>query len=435
VVVLGLVLMAPIIMIAVLISERHERRDAAVAEVSGKWGNAQTLTGPALVLPYAIRRIETTDKGPGAHVDSRKAIFLPRRLSVSGRIQSESRSRGIFSVAVYQSDLTFDGEFERPNLADLGIDASSVDWARAHIAVGITDVRAVRDEPTLTWDGKTVRFQPGTNGFMEAASGIHALVAAEPDRPAYKFSFALPLNGSVGLYVAPFAEDTVVQLTSNSPFPNFQGNWLPAERTVKADGFDARWRVSYLGRNYPQSWISGPDLRSVIAASRFGVEMNEPVDHYRMADRSVKYAGLFILLTFAFAWLIEILSGVRVHPIQYLMLGGALCVFYLLELSLSEHLQFPLAYALASVAVIAMLTAYSRVIFRRGTRAVLIGSGVAALYGYLFVLLTNEDAALLAGSIGLFVILAAIMFVTRKVDWYGGQASYDVGRYAGSEPR
>lgn len=435
VVVLGLVLMIPIIMIAFLISERHERRDSAVAEVSGKWGNAQTLTGPALVLPYTIRRV-ATDKGQQVvHTETRNGIFLPRRLSVSGKIASESRSRGIFSISVYQTDLTLEGDFGAPNLSELGIDPSSVDWARAKIAIGITDVRALRAQPVLMWTGTKQIFLPGTGGFEEGGSGIHAIVPAAADRTEYSFSFPLSLNGSVGFYVEPFAEDTTVQLSSNSPFPNFQGNWLPVDRTVRLDGFDARWRVSYLGRDYPQSWISGSEFRKNIAASRFGVEMTDPVDHYRMADRSVKYAGLFILLTFAFAWLIEILSGVRVHPIQYLMLGGALCIFYLLELSLSEHLQFPIAYAIACGAIVGMLTLYSRIIFGRSSHAALIGSGVAGLYGYLFVLLTNEDAALLVGSIGLFVILGGIMFVTRKVDWYASGASYDVGRYAGSEPR
>src|SRR5262249_7666935 len=161
--------------------------------------------------------------------------------------------------------------------------------------------------------------------------------------------------------------------------------------------------VSYLGRDYPQWWYRGADFGKAIAASRFSVEMADPVDHYRMADRSVKYAVLFILLTFAFAWLIEVIAGVRVQPIQYLLLGGAICVFYLLELSLSEHLTFPLAYVIASLAIIGMVTAYSRVIFGQVRLAGVITGAVAALYGYLFVLLTNEDAALLVGSIGLFV--------------------------------
>lgn len=159
-------------------------------------------------------------------------------------------------------------------------------------------------------------------------------------------------------------------------------------------------------------------MKEAIDFSRFGVELANPVDHYRMAERSVKYAGLFILLTFAAVWLIEVLAGVRVHPIQYLMLGGALCLFYLLELSLSEHLGFPLAYAVASAAVVSMVAAYGVVVLQRLSRGLVVGAGVALLYIYLYILLMNEDYALLIGSIGLFVILGAIMFATRRVDWY-----------------
>src|SRR5262249_1512728 len=154
---------------------------------------------------------------------------------------------------------------------------------------------------------------------------------------------------------------------------------------------------------------------------RFGVELNNGIDQYRMADRSVKYAGLFVLLTFVSVWLVEIMGGVRVHPVQYLMLGGALCIFYLLELSLSEHIRFEFAFAIAAALIIGMVTAYGLVIFHTRREAAGVAAGVAALYVYLFILLTNEDAALLVGSIGLFVILGLVMFITRRVKWYGRQ--------------
>jgi inner membrane protein len=319
---------------------------------------------------------------------------------------------------VYGLKVSVDGEFGKPNLAELGIDPSSVAWDRAHVAVGISDVRAIREQTAISWNSHETEFLPGVGGFVDVGSGIHALVPVTAADSGFKFSFPLALNGSLAVYFVPFAETTAVQLTSNSPNPDFEGSWLPTERSVSQNGFDATWKISYLGRNYAQSWISGAVTGNAIHDSGFGVKLIEPVDRYRMAERSVKYAGLFILLTFAFVWLIEVMAGTRVHPIQYLMLGAALCVFYLLELSLSERLSFSLAYAIASLAILGLVAAYSRVIFRRGQRAVLVACGVAGLYGYLFVLLTNEDAALLFGSIGLFVILGAIMFVTRGVDWY-----------------
>jgi len=415
---LALVLLIPVVMIWGLVSERQNRNREATAEVSSKWGSTQTIIGPALVLPYTARWTETTPTGEVSRSGVRNAVFLPRQLRTKGRIDVESRNRGIFRVPVYGLTVSVEGEFGQPNLVELGIDPASVAWDRAHIAVGISDVRAIREQSTVSWNGRQIEFTPGIGGFTDGVSGVHAVVAAGPSDSGFKFSFPLTLNGSLGVYFVPFAETTSVQLTSNSPNPDFQGSWLPTERTISQNGFDAMWRVSYLGRNYAQSWISGGDVRKAIEESRFGVQLIEPIDRYRMAERSVKYAGLFILLTFAFVWLIEVMAGTRAHPIQYLMLGAALCVFYLLELSLSERLSFSLAYAIASLAILGLVAAYSRVIFQRGQSAILVAGGVAALYGYLFVLLTNEDAALLYGSIGLFVILGAIMFVTRGVNWY-----------------
>jgi inner membrane protein len=425
--VMALLLLIPIVMIYQLVWERQGRYDAVMAEVASSWGNTQRLTGPALILPYTVRTVETSAAGKQTErLETRHGVFLPKTLRATGRIDVETRSRGIFNVPVYRLNLSIEGEFGEPRLKELGIDPATVDWSRAHLALGISDVRAIREQSAAAWNGQPVSFLPGTGSFADGGVGIHAPVAVTPASVAAPFSFNLSLNGSSGVYLSPFAEETTVQLTSNSPNPSFQGSWLPTDRSVSAqDGFDATWKVSYLGRNFPQSWITGSagEQRQAIEMSRFGVELTEPVDTYRMAERSVKYAILFILLTFASVWLIEVLARTRVHPIQYLLLGAAMCVFYLLELSLAEHLAFPLAYGIACFAVVAMIAAYSRVIFRHGRHTAVITAGTTVLYGYLFVLLTNEDAALLVGSIGLFASIAGIMFATRGIDWYGKEAT------------
>jgi inner membrane protein len=430
---LVLLLQIPISMINGLVSERQQRRQAAIDEVSSKWGNAQSITGPALVLPYSHHWTETAEDGATiTRTEARNAVFLPEQLRIRGTMDSEIRHRGIFSVPVYKLGLVVEGEFTRPRLSELGIEARDVDWARAHLAVGISDARAIQEATSISWNEKRVAFLPGTGGFMEGGTGIHAPVGMADTTQRVKFSFPLSLNGSLRMDVVPFGQNTVVDIRGNHGNPSFQGNWLPIQRTVSSGAFQARWSISFLGRSYPQAWTlaerhpfqtgdeatSGTDMQKVINASRFGVELMDPVDHYHMAARSVKYAGLFILLTFATVWLIEILAGVRVHSIQYLMLGGALCLFYLLELSLSEHLGFPFAYVAASAAVIGMVAAYSVVVLRRLTRAIVVGAGVTLLYAYLYLLLMNEDYALLIGSVGLFAILGAIMFATRRVDWY-----------------
>lgn len=416
---LVLLLQIPVAMISGLVSERQQRRDEAITEVSSKWGNAQSITGPALVVPYAHRWTEAAAGGQQVtRTETRHAIFLPEQLRIRGTLDSEIRTRGIFSVPVYKLGLVMEGEFSRPRFSELGIDPASVDWGRAHLAVGISDARAIQEATTLSWNAQQVAFLPGTGGFAEGGPGIHAPVEVSDATQRVNFSFPLSLNGSLRADVVPVGQTTVVEMQGDYGHPSFQGNWLPTERTISSNAFGAKWSISFLGRSFPQAWTSETPMSEAIAGSRFGVELVDPVDHYRMAARSVKYAGLFILLTFATLWLMEILTGVRVHPIQYLMLGGALCLFYLLELSLSEHVGFPVAYAIASVAVIAMVGAYSLVVLRRVNSALIVAAGVAALYAYLYLLLRNEDYALLIGSVGLFAILAAIMYVTRRVDWY-----------------
>ena len=421
---LVLVLLIPVAMIAGLIEERQTRREEAVAEVSSSWGNAQAITGPALVVPYLERLTEVgADERTTTRLVERTGVFLPERLEVRGRIATETLKRGIFSIPVYRLDAEVTGEFARPSFEEVGADVASVEWERARLAVGISDARAIQDETAVTWNGERVVFLPGTAGLDDLGPGIHAPVSAATATDRFAFSFPLALNGSGGVQVAPFGQSTAVELASEFPSPSFRGTWLPAERTVTDAGFTARWSIPFLGRHYPQAWTAGPgtqgEMATAIAASRFGVELVSPVDHYSMAQRSVKYAAMFILLTFAAIWLLEVLGGVRVHPIQYLLLGAALCVFYLLELSLSEHLGFTPAYVVACVAIVGMIGAYSRSVLGRGRRATLVGAGVAGLYAYLYVLLRNEDYALLIGSIGLFLILGGIMYATRRVDWFG----------------
>lgn len=443
---LALVLLIPIGMISGLIAERQARRESTVEEIASKWGRTQHLTGPALVVPYTVRWAETGSAGQTlSRSETRTAVFLPDRVALHGKIHSETRQRGIFSVPVYRLDLQVEGEFARPDFAALGLGTAEIAWDRAHLAVGLSDARAIQQETAVVWNDAPVAFLPGNGGLSESSPGIHAVLDlstteparadADPSAVRYRFAFPLQLNGSVAVYFAPFGKQTEVLLSADSGNPTFQGNWLPTERTITRDAFEARWSIPFLGRNFPQAWRDTTPMQDSIDAARFGVGFIEPVDHYRMAERSVKYASLFILLTFATIWLVEVLAGLRVHPIQYLMLGGALCLFYLLELSLAEHIGFPIAYAVASLAIVSMITAYSAVALQSRRRALVVGSGVALLYGYLYNLLDNEDYALLIGSLGLFAILAAIMYATRQVDWYTvGRGSRTASTAGGSVP-
>ncbi len=419
---LVLVLLIPIRMIGSLVYERQYRQQSVIEEVSSKWGKSQTIAGPALAIPYTYRWSEIAANGQKIdHTETRHAFFLPEKLQATAKLNSSILHRGIYTVPVYQLDLTVTGVFPPPNFAELGIDPANVIWERAQLSLGVSDAHAIQEQTEVSWNGRTISFLPGADGFATGSTGIHAMVAVNADTQRYEFTFPLALNGSLGLYFVPFGQETVVDLESNSGNPSFQGNWLPVDRTVSDNHFDAQWKIPFLGRNYPQSWTNLTDYRDTIQASQFGVDLVDLMNSYRMAERSVKYASLFILLTFTVVWLIELLAGVRVHPIQYLLLGAALCMFYLLELSLMEHLGFLLAYLLASVAVIGMAGAYSYTIVHRIAHTAIVTAVVAGLYAYLYILLTNGDYALLIGSLGLFAILAVVMYVTRRVDWYANK--------------
>ena len=420
---LVLLLLIPAAMIGGLVSERRARRAGAVDEVTAKWGRLQVMTGPALVIPYVERRVELDKNGKQVvREEARHLTVLPETLAVRGEIESEVRHRGIFSVPVYRLKLEVSGRFVQPEFSDWNVEAADVRWDRAEIGVGISDARAIQERTDLTMSGRTIAFLPGTGTFNLTDTGIHAPLAGAPPAAAFDFTFPLVLNGSVGVYFVPFGRETAVTLKSNWPDPSFQGNWLPAKRTVTDKGFEASWSIPFLGRNYPQAWISEAKMDETVEASKFGLDLVTPVDEYRMAERSTKYAGLFILLTFATIWLIEVLGRVRVHPIQYLLVGAAMCLFYLLELALSEHLGFAPAYAVAGVAVVALIASYSLAALNSPRRAGIVGGLVAALYAYLYVLLRNEDYALLLGSVGLFLMLAAVMYLTRRIDWHAAGA-------------
>lgn len=420
--VLVILFQVPIFALDGLIRERQQRRDSAVEEVASKWGRQQSVIGPMLVVPYTTFWTETAAGAkPVTRQETHLATFLPERLSTRGTLDAESRRRGIFSTSVYRANLHVEGTFARPTFTAWGIDPKDVQWSRAQLVVGISDIRALESTAAMSWNGAPAEVLPGTAEGGVLTSGVHADAAVPDTGNAIAFSMDLPLKGSAGAYWVPLGKTTNVAVRSNWASPSFQGNWLPERRSMGPKGFEADWTIAYLGRNFPQAWKDAAVTKQQLEATRFGFDLIETTDHYQMAARSVKYAGLFLLLTFATLWLVEVLARVSVHPIQYLLIGSAMCVFYLLELSLSEHLGFGPAYLVATVAIVAQLAGYCAAVLHSRRRAAIVSGVAAALFGYLYVVLTNEDYALLIGSIGVFAILGAIMYLTRRVDWYGTQ--------------
>lgn len=421
-------LLVPLRMIEGLVAEREARRRAAGDEIAATWGGRQTLVGPVLVLPHRVLRRENvvlappSGTGPGVvqektRVETAHAAFLPERLKVEGTLAPERRRRGIFEVVVYGATLTLSGTLPAADVSRLGLDPRDVDFAGAFLSVGLMDTRGIREAPALLFDGATVPFRPGAGPSGLGPSGLNAPLPSFDPAAAHTFTLTLRLQGTESLSLAPVGASTEAALSSSWPSPSFSGAFLPETRRVGPDGFSAVWRVSSFGRPYPQRWKECPPSEA-IGASVFGARLYLPADAYQQTTRALKYAVLFVGLTFLAFGLFEVLGSLRLHPLQYLLVGFALALFYLLLLALSEHAGFDAAYAAAASATTLLVAGYGLWALVAAGRAAALGAGLAALYGTLFVLLRLEDWALVLGSAVLFAILAGIMFGTRKVDWW-----------------
>jgi inner membrane protein len=423
-VVMGLLLFAlnvPLTMTCGLVSERASRRDAVVQEIRRDWGGSQTVSGPVLSVPY---RHSWTDAQGRAQSATSLYHFLPDALEIDGTIEPGERKRSLFTVIVYTARLKIRGRFAPPRLADFKPTPDAVMWSDATLSVGVSDPRGIARAGDVTWNGKPQRFVPGastsglfTSGMQAQADGVDA-DRTEP----IPFELDLEIKGTREFRVLPAGNETTMRLASAWPHPSFVGT-TPDPPRVDANGFAAAWRVPYFGRGFPPRWNAADQpLAARIAdqagAAAFGVALIQPVDIYVQSDRAVKYATLFIVLTFVIAFVWEVTGGSLVHPIQYLFVGFTMCVFYLLLLSLAEHVGFDTAYAAAATATIGLLAWYWSWVLGGRRQGAVMGSALTVLYGYLYLLLRLEDYALLAGSAGLFVMLALLMFLTRRVNWY-----------------
>jgi inner membrane protein len=410
-----LLLQIPILQIDQLTYERENTRQSAVYEVTGLWGGAQTLMGPFLVIPY---RYKGFHQQGWTVTETRHAYFLPDQLDVRAAMTTEVRRRGIFDVPLYRADLRFEGAFAHPDFSEWEIPPEDILWNRATLVVGLSHPSAIQEPAHLDFAGRKIAFRPGKGETPFLPAGISARLPGLPATTSSEsnpFSYTLKLNGAEQLMFQPSGEITKVQMESDWPHPSFGGRYLPKSSQVLEDGFTAEWQVLHFGRNYPQKWIFETVDQEAIQGSELGVELLSPVDAYRMSKRTVKYEFLFTFLTFAAFFLFEIFNRLKVHSIQYLLIGAGLCLFYLLTLSLSEHLGFEIAYGLAALAVVGLVSIYCIQIL--GSRAWSLSAVLFALYGFLFMLLSLEDYSLLIGSMGLFAILAAVMFLTRNIDW------------------
>ncbi len=413
--ILILLLLIPKSMITSLIEERESRMWETIQEVTDKWSRKQTVSGPVVIIPYKNHiwdRVADKETEVIEHI-----TLLPEALNIKAVIEPEERYRGIFKVIVYKAKLSINGEFIRPDPAALDIDEKDVMWSKARLNIGISDLRGIEQEVFLKQKGNSLPFNPGISSKKLFDSGIHIpLPDTEQKFFGEPFTIEIPLKGSEELYFVPVGKTTVVQMKSSWKDPSFTGIFLPEQRTIDQNGFTATWKVLHFNRNYPQSWT---DTDYPIEQSKFGVNLLVAADHYQKSLRTSKYAILIISLSFLMFFLIEVTKKLRIHPFQYILIGLALIIFYTLLLSVSEHFGFNAAYGISAVAITVMISLYSMPLFNNKKLTLLLTASLATVYTFIFIIIQIETYALLVGSIGLFIILAVTMYITRKIKWYG----------------
>ncbi|HPI00197.1 MAG TPA: cell envelope integrity protein CreD [Chitinophagaceae bacterium] len=413
--VLILVMLIPTIFLSNLVVEREDRQKEVVREVSSKWAMPQTITGPYLYIPYTVN--ERTAEGKEVLIQKQLFIF-PDNINVTGEILPEQRLRSIYRVLLYKSVLNSNGNFNFQLPKD--IDPSVLQWSEAKVCIGINDFKGIEEKLSINFNNHIYELAPGLPTGIINSHGLSSpinLSIADVNR-LIAFTMQLKINGSEQLHFVPLSGNSSYTLHSTWANPSFDGNTLPKQRTVTDSGFTAKW--SFNAANLPFGTVVKQfdfDKNSIA----FGVSMLQPADQYAKTMRSVKYGILFIGLTFALFFIIELMQKKPLHPIQYVLVGFALVIFYSLLLSISEFILFNYAYGIASLATILLITLYAKSHFNSLKTASLFTAVLTALYGFIFVLIQLEDTALLVGSIGLFIVLALVMYASRKINWYGSK--------------
>lgn len=410
--VLILLMLIPTVFIMNLVQEREQRQKQVIAEVSSKWATEQTITGPYFMVPYNISELDEQKKPV---VIKKTLVILPETLNVNGHITTEQRPRSIYNVLLYRSKLLLKGTFTIQPTRD--VDTAAISWKDAKLCIGIHDFKGIEERINIQFNKSNYELVPGLPDTSVDATGLSASVdlsAVDLSLPLH-FTTHISIRGSEQLNFVPLSGNSSFHVSSPWANPSFSGNSLPVTRKVNEQGFTATWQFNKA--NLPFNTFL-QDFRFDKDNFAFGVTMMQPADQYAKTMRSVKYAILFIGLTFALFFIIELMQKHPVHPVQYVLVGLALVIFYSLLLSISEFILFDYAYLIAALATIGLITLYAKNHFKSWRIGSVFMLVLSLLYAFIFVLIRLEDSALLVGSIGLFVVLALVMYVSRNINWY-----------------
>jgi len=396
-----------------LIEERQLRLTEAEEDIRGKWSREQTLLGPYLSLPYFELK-ETISNGEKKLVKEHKTKYiLPEQLNLSGNIDAQLLHRGIFDVVVYTNTLSIDAKFDSLIIEKMGLQAENILWNQASIMIGVSDLRGISGSPNFKVDDKALIMEPFSerNGQKK---GLLSKTEIDVNKSGFNFSGELVLKGSKDFSIIPVGKTTHLSLIGNWPSPSFQGEFLPENRQITEAGFESNWNILHFNRPFGQEFDGYiPDLNQ----SAFGLSLVNPVDQYQQSTRTSKYAILIITLSFLALYLMELLTKSQIHPIQYTLIGFALVLYYTLLIAISEHLGFSSAYWIASLATVILLGLYSFSIFSNWKETGIFSVILSIFYIFIFIIIKQQDFALLIGSIGLFIALAITMFISRRINF------------------
>lgn len=426
---LVLALGVPLAIVNVLAWERENRaRDIAV-EVGAAMGGAQTFRGPFLAIPFDTVQVTETGRGEDlvrTETNLRQFIIVsPETLDLSVQLETHTLRRAIYTVPAYRSTMSMTGRFDLDGVAALAPSDATISWDEAHLFATISDLRGISEdfEAQVSTQAAPLAFEPGIAfpiGDSRNGRGIRAPLEGIADGTRMEFTGALVLTGARSFSLQPSGRETRAQVTGDWPHPGFDGSYLPTDREISEDGFSADWLVPYLARGFPARWIEGQSYSlSNAQGAAMTVNLANPADGYARVSRSLKYAIFFVGFTLLMFFLIEASGSQRLHAAQYILIGLAQVVFYLMLLALSEHASITLAFAGSAGATIALTAAYAWTAFRDNARAMLTFAALTVSYVIQFLLVLIEEYALLIGSGLTFLAIAGTMYVTRKVDWYG----------------
>jgi inner membrane protein len=421
---LALVMTIPALFVFMLLSDRTNRAEQVMTEVGALVGGPQTFLGPVIAVPYSVPRV-VGDAETGVYV------IFPATGAADVATRSEVRTRSLFKVPVYRAEVGFKAVFDLTGAPANAPPGAVLDWSRAEFLIGVSDPRGAQADAVLAAAGRRLPLAPaatlaetpsastdprrGGDGRMRYFGAAAAGVAQPGAR--FEATATLQFSGARRLAVLAYGKSTAVQVSGDWPHPSFDGGFLPTRRNVVETGFQAGWTVPYIARGVPAE--GGGDILTRLDATALGVSFVEPANPYQSVARSLKYALLFVGLVFLAYFLFEATTGRRVHPAQYVLIGLAQIVFYLLLLSIAERVGFDLAFLVAAGATVGLISAYAGWVFEsrgQGLRAL---AAFTFLYGLIYVLMRLEDFALLVGAVASFGAIAAVMYFTRRIDWYG----------------